>query len=163
MLLEFKKNGTKQSTLTCTRADSTKTWTKLYNGFELHDLAHFVVEMELGFKKAFYGLLSDGFSIQDFELPREQRPEALIPANLPAEALQTEHMVNLLMINHVQHNPDFDLIQELRNILSQQNIPFPEGLTHESLKQIQTTFLNLCATWDALEEGGILRLSFKLD
>ncbi len=163
MLLEFKKNGYKPSTLTCTRADGTKTWTKLHHGFELHDLAHFAVEMELGFKKAFYGLLSEGFSIQDFELPREQRPKALVPANLPPEALQTEHMVNLLMINHVQHNPDFDLIQELKAILPQQNIPFPEGLTPESLKQIQTAFQDLCAKWDALEEEGILELTFKLD
>lgn len=163
MLLEFKKNGTKPSTLTCTRADGTKTWTKLHNGFELHDLAHFAVETELDFKKAFYGLLSEGFNIQDFELPREQRPKALIPANLPAEALQTEHMVNLLMVNHVQHNADFNLIQELRAILSQQHIPFPEGLTSESLKQIQTAFRNLCAKWDVLEEGEALELTFELD
>ena len=64
-----------------------------------HDLAHYVVETRLKFTKAFYGLLADGWDIQDFEKPRGERPQALLPENLPNEALYTEHLVNMLLVS----------------------------------------------------------------
>jgi hypothetical protein len=85
---------------------------------EDHDLCHFAVEITLQFKNGFYGLIDRGFNISDFELPRNERPLELIPANLPLEAQQTEFIVNLLQTElwNTGINPDFLIL--LKDILS---------------------------------------------
>ncbi len=161
MKIQFKKRKNKLSILSCLREDGSTTWAKIHADFEAHDLAHYAVETVLGFDKAFYGLLADGFNIEDFELPREQRPIALIPSNLHAEALQTEHMVNLLMTGLQKDEAGFDFISTLKQILTNEGLPYPKGLTPESLLQIQYCFEGLMAKWNALEEGGTLDLTFN--
>ncbi|SHG54201.1 hypothetical protein [Flagellimonas flava] len=161
MRIQFKKGDAKPSTLTCIREDSTITWTTLRNNFESHDLAHYAVETVLGFDRAFYGLLSQGFNIQDFELPRGQRPEALIPANLPEQSLQTEHLVNLLLTPGISERNDFDLIGTLRQILEADGLGFPHALNPISLEKIYNTYDDLTLRWQALAAGGILELSFN--
>lgn len=161
MIIQFKKNRSKPSVLNCIRKDGTNTWTKIQNEFEIHDLAHYAVETVLGFDNAFYGLLAKGFSIQDFELPKDQRPEALVPSNLPQQALQTEHIVNLLTTVTVSpEHSGFEFIHELKVILEESNLDFPDNLTPKSLEDIFTCFYDLNAKWKSLEEGGILELMF---
>ncbi len=133
----------------------------MHPGFEAHDLAHFAVETELGFKKAFYGLLADGYTIQDFELPRDQRPEALMPVNLPPESLQTEHMVNLLMTEY-QHPEGFNFETTLKEILEEHELGQPIGLTAASLERIRGSFHELLSRWNALAEGEELHLTFEV-
>ncbi|MGW9684355.1 hypothetical protein [Flagellimonas sp. 2504JD1-5] len=161
MIIQFKKNSSKPSTLTCIRADGSRTWDKLQIDFELHDLAHFAIETELGFTNAFYGLLSKGYDIQDFALPIEQRPKELISKNLPPESLQTEHIANLLLIGHYQKNISSDFINQLKGILRENDLAFPEVLTPERLKKINSHFQELILKWNALEEGEILELLFS--
>ena len=100
--IKIKKEYNKPSTLSCTREDGSITYAKLQVDFEIHDIAHYVVEQQLQLKNAFYGLLCQGYQINDFLLPKKERPEALQPENLPPEALATEHLVNLLTIDFVQ-------------------------------------------------------------
>lgn len=55
--------------LNCIRADGTVTW-QTQDGppglfFPYHDLTHYAVEIVLGFRHAFYGLLADGWTIDD--------------------------------------------------------------------------------------------------
>jgi len=135
MKIQFKK-GKEKSTLHCIRKDGSVTWTTIHLGMEIHDLAHFVVETELQFKNAFYGLVASGYTIQDFALPRSQRPEALLPKNLPEEALQTEHIVNLLQIEFQGNLSEFNVLKQLDNILNENNIPFPKMLNEEKIKLI---------------------------
>lgn len=162
MRIQFKKRKTKPSTLTCIRKDGTSTWTTLRNNFESHDLAHYAVETVLGFNKAFYGLLAQGFNIQDFELPREQRPEALIPANLPLESLQTEHLVNLLLTPSASERNDFDLIPMLKQILETNGLGFPENLDPPTLEKIYSTYDDLTSRWLALTPEEVLELDFTM-
>lgn len=162
MIIQFKKNNSKPSTLTCIRADGSRTWDKMQVDFELHDLAHFAIETELGFTNAFYGLLAKGHNIQDFALPIEQRPSELISKNLPAESLQTEHIANLLLIGHYQKNISSDLINQLKDILKENDLAFPEILTPERLKKINTHFQELILKWNALGEGETMSLIFDL-
>lgn len=162
MTIQFKKNNSKPSTLTCIRADGSRTWDKLQVGFESHDLAHFAIETELGFTNAFYGLLAKGYDIQDFALPIEQRPKELISKNLPAESLQTEHIANLLLIGHYQKDISSDFINQLKGILKESDLAFPEILTPERLKKINSHFEELILKWDALGEGETLELRFNL-
>jgi hypothetical protein len=55
--------------LKCIRADGSEVWQKQQGAqatfFPLHDLTHFAVESELGIRGAFYGLIADGWSIDD--------------------------------------------------------------------------------------------------
>ncbi|PWL40071.1 hypothetical protein DKG77_04395 [Flagellimonas aquimarina] len=162
MIIQFKKYRDKQSTLTCIRSDGTRTWDKLQMDFELHDLAHFAIETELGFTNAFYGLLAKGYNIQDFALPLEQRPQALISKNLPAESLQTEHIANLLLIDHFQKNIGSDFINQLKGMLKQNDLAFPEMLTQERLKKINDSFEELILKWYALAEEETMSLFFNL-
>ena len=141
--------------------DGSSTWTKIQPAIEFHDLAHYVVETELGFAHAFYGLVAAGHNIEDFELPREHRPEALFPANLPAEALQTEHIVNLLQVGQSQSDSDFNFLETLRNILDEHSIEFPEKLDARTLQSIQLRLKGLLLSWQQLEPGDKLQLTFS--
>ncbi|WP_420401212.1 hypothetical protein [Flagellimonas sp.] len=160
MKIQFKKRKGKASILNCIREDGSVTWSQIHPNFEVHDLAHFAVETVLDFKKAFYGMLSDGFNIEDFELPRDKRPEALVPANLPPESLQTEHLVNLLLTNLQSGGEHMDLIPTLKEILTREGLPYPHGLNTDSLAKIQQSLNDLLAQWNALGEGETLELTF---
>ncbi len=160
MTILFTKETHKPSTLSCQRADGSRTFTKLNPAIEIHDLAHYVVEVELGFNNAFYGLLAQGYDIQDFELPIEERPEELIPVNLSDEALQTEHIVNLLQVHLSEQDGNFDVLASLKIILKENNLPFPELLTQEKLDGIFKKLRMLYARWMDLGQGDALELTF---
>lgn len=161
VIIRIKKRKGKPSILTCIRSDKSVTWTKLHPGIELHDIAHFVVESELGFLDAFYGIVADGFDIGDFELPVEKRPSELIPANLSQHALQTEHIVNLLQIDFSSTDNDSDFISNLKLILAEKNIEFPKELNQISLKRIQDKFHELRLEWELLGENETTELIFR--
>ncbi|MEZ5040894.1 MAG: hypothetical protein R2828_13445 [Saprospiraceae bacterium] len=144
------------------RTDGTATWTKLRPGLEAHDLAHYVIETVLGYKNAFYGLINQGYEVGDFELPREQRPEALIPANIPLEAIQTEYIVNQLQTEYLSYGQSPDFVETLAAALKEKALPFPSALTLERLEEIRMQFRTLLFQWHALNEGDELALEIIL-
>jgi len=160
MIIQLKKRIVKPTVLECIREDGSSTWSKLHQGTVSHDIAHYAVETVLGFTKAFYGIIASGFNIDDFELPKNERPEALKPSQLDASALQTEHIVNLLQVEFFNSGENQDFIAELTTILSENHIPFPENLNSKTLKSIRTLFSNLLQQWNSLDEGEFLELSF---
>jgi len=162
MIITLKKGKHKPSTLSCTRTDGSVSWTKLQRGVETHDLAHFVIETSLGFTDAFYGIIARGFDISDFELPREQRPRALIPANLPEQAIQTEYIVNLLQVEFFNSGENPDFINTLKNTLAEKNIHFPENLDQHALENIRIRFGELLMQWESLAEGETMELEFNI-
>ena len=127
----------KPSVLTIYREDGSYSWSKLHRRLETHDLAHYSVESTLGFDKAFYGIIANGFEISDFELPREQRPFAVRPENLSSEAIITEHIVNLLEVELNNTGLNANLLTELRTILNENNLPYQEKLTVELLEEMR--------------------------
>ncbi len=148
--------------LRCERPDGSFTFSRMQHAMAFHDLAHYAVEVELGFSKAFYGLLAEGYAIEDFELPRNKRPEALIPANLPEESLQTEHLVNLLQVHAIQDSTA-DIPIQLAEILSENDLSYPDSLSSERLESIQGRLRELWKNWKQLKVGQSLDLSFPLD
>ena len=88
MIIKLKKMISKLSILTIVRNDNTSTWSKLHRGLETHDLAHYAVESTLKFKNAFYGLINEGYTVADFELPKDKRPFDIRPENLKPEAIR---------------------------------------------------------------------------
>ena len=139
----------------CERPDGSFTFSRMKHAMVFHDLAHFIVESELGFTRAFYGLLAKGYTIQDFELPRDKRPQALMPANLPEESLQTEHLVNLLQVHALQPSQTA-IPEQLAQILREKNLSYPKALTPERLGKIQTELQTLWPRWKALEIDRLL-------
>ena len=159
MDIKIKKQIDKQSVITITRNDKTSTWSKLHNGMETHDIAHFAVESVLNFQHAFYGIINMGYSIQDFVLPRDQRPFEVRPENLHHEALITEHIVNLLETETLNSKSE-NFIETLRTILSENELLFPEHLSQEKLDEIRALYLKLCNKWWSLNDGDELQINF---
>ncbi len=151
LTLTFRKKSPRPI-LVVTRADGTSTWMKLYPGMALHDLAHYAIETILDLEDAFYGLLAKGYSIQDFEAPVEQRPEELVPANLPAVSLQLEHLVNLLLTELQTGESIPDFTDMLDRILNSHELPPMEVLTEDKLAQIRAEILVLRTAWEALPQ-----------
>lgn len=160
-LISFRKQSGKPIVFTFRRTDGTSTWAKLGSLPIEHDLAHYVVEKTLGFKQGFFGLLNQGFKPEDFELPREKRPTALLPTKLPLEALQTEHLVGRLQTEQVcGENPDF--MADLEEALKNQGITFPDQLNLATLAKIRNEFTALIEHWHSLQSGGQLDLELNL-
>ena len=161
MTIALKKMIVKPSILTIVRNDGSSTWSKLHRSLETHDLAHFAVESTLKFTKAFYGLINEGYTVADFELPKEQRPFAVRTESLHPEALITEHIVNLLEIELLSSGYNNNFIEELDSILKSNSLTFPINLNYDTLIEIRKVYHNLYSKWIALTEGQELILEFK--
>ncbi len=160
--IQFKRKNA-GTVLTVFRADGTTTWSALHPGLEIHDLAHYVIERTLALDDAFFGILSQGYAIQDFELPRAQRPAALLPANLPVTALQVEHLVNLLLTERQAGHVFPDFRHQLATILIRSDLPMLETLTEHHLQLIRQQLEDLWLTWRAIPVGGVLDLSLAVN
>jgi hypothetical protein len=68
--IRIKKKSDGSAALSAQRADGTTTWQRqdgqLGRFFPLHDLTHYAVETTLGFRRAFFGLLAEGWDLSDF-------------------------------------------------------------------------------------------------
>lgn len=88
--IRLKRHADGAVSLTCTRSDGTATWQRLTGATALvmpqHDLTHYAVETTLGFRRGFYGLLIEGWAIQDFAKPWPRGP-------IPDEAREVELIV----------------------------------------------------------------------
>lgn len=160
--IHIKKINDAPSVLKVKRPDGTTTYSKLQVNFEIHDIAHFVVEKQLRLKNAFYGLLSQGYQINDFLLPKEERPVALQPQNIPREALATEHLVNLLTIDFMSMEPEMDISKTLEEILEGNELSFPEKVDKEKLISIQKELTDLMTQWNKLDGGQELKMKLEL-
>ena len=132
----------------------------MYPGIEAHDLGHYAVETVLHFQHAFYGMVAKGTNIEDFELPREKRPEKVLPKNLHPEALISEHMVNLLLTRAQRPDDLFDVVESLKPILRENKLPFPEHLTNKAMEKIWALFQKLNEQWTRLPVGETMELEF---
>lgn len=160
--IRIKKENHKSSTLTCTREDGSVTYSKIQDDFEIHDIAHYVVEQQLQLKNAFYGLLSQGYQINEFMLPKDKRPHALRPQNLPPEALATEHLVNLLTIDFMGNGGEIDISKTLESILQENGLSFPQEVKGERVISMQRELVDLMDKWNSVQSGEALEMILEL-
>ncbi len=160
-IIIHKKQG-KASILTIVRDDGSSTWSKLYVGMETHDLCHFAVESILAFKNAFFGIINRGFEISDFELPKDQRPFEVQPANLHSEALITEHLVNLLEVELLNSGTNEDFLPQLEGILKENNLEKPSNIDENSLAKIRQCYHDLVAKWQQLPPENTIELDLSM-
>ena len=147
LLVQIAKRADGNGVLRCTRADGSVTWQKQTRHaahFALHDLTHFAVESMLGYRRGFFGLIAEGWEIDDTTGKGSR-------GRLPPEAAEVERIVGL-----------FDMERASGALITAADfaINAPCGLTDEEIARVRTCRGELFSRWHALEPGGTLELQF---
>jgi len=141
------------------RADGTTTWQKRSGTtaefFAIHDLTHFAVESTLGFSRAFYGLVAEGWELADFGHPWPRGP-------LPAEAVPAEVIVGCFDTARAAGEP---LTAERCNATAASYFAnagqsSPVHVRDAELDAIRARLSDLVRRWQALATADSLELTF---
>jgi hypothetical protein len=97
MTLQLAKKMGGLHTISYQREDGSETWTQADDFLVLHDLSHFVIEMTMGYRTAFMGMINQGVELKDFE-NRVKRPNL----EITYEGKCAENLANLFLIEIVQ-------------------------------------------------------------
>lgn len=141
------------------RRDGTSTWEKRSGPtaefFSAHDLTHFVVESELGFRDAFYGLVARGWDLRDFGRPWPRGP-------LPPEALLAEVLVGYLDVTRASGHPltADDCNRSVRDYFAATTHTVDLVITDAALERIRARLHDLLHRWNELKPSETLALSF---
>jgi hypothetical protein len=143
--------------MVCTRPDGTMTMQHQRQAFfASHDLTHFAVETVLGFQRAFYGLLAEGWGLDDFGPPWPRGP-------LPEEAEEAERIVGFLDLERgsgVIMSAE-DVNASLRDHYTRQGLfHIPRDVTDEQLAAVRRRRGELLAQWAELAPGAAIELTF---
>jgi len=155
MKIEFSKKKDGQYIISCTRTNGTVTWKQSSSFFVMHDLCHYAAETTMGFKNSFFGMLAFGIDISEFDLPKEQRGFPLSD-----EALFTEHLVNLLLIDYSQGRIEnfIGILFEHEELKNKTGLL--KELLAEQLENIRLKCDELNQQWNLLPEEQTLELIF---
>lgn len=157
--IEITKRTDGGAVLRCTRADGSATWQPHHRRqaafFPLHDLTHYAVESELGFRSGFYGLVADGWGIEDTGGKGARGP-------LPPEAIAVEHIVGSLDLERAGAAAwtAADFNEQAAAFAASGGRPAPRPLTDAEIARVRDRALELFARWGALAPGETLVLSF---
>ncbi|MEO8588731.1 MAG: hypothetical protein ABI432_05130 [Flavobacteriales bacterium] len=131
--------------LICTRRNGTHTQGELGPGLPYHDLAHYVVEHDLNMGQVFFGLINEGYSM-------EQLGDAATIRTLPRQALEAEVLTrNLQGLSNgavAQH----DFIASVEAELARA----PKGLTDDVITRMLARYIELLNLWEQVAEGAAL-------
>jgi hypothetical protein len=145
--------------LKCTREDGTSTWQKQEGKhaafFPLHDLTHYAVESELAIRDAFYGLIAQGWEIDDTTGKGTR-------GTLPEIAIFVENVVGTLDTERGSGSrwtaEEFNESCALYAVNGGR--PVPRALTDDELARIRKRRAELFAQWSELPAGQSLNLRF---
>lgn len=124
--------------------------------FPPHDLTHFVVETELGFRHGFYGVVADGWDFADFGHPWPRGP-------MPDETVVPEAIVGLLDQERAAglHWTAEEFSRSLADFLGPRGRHAPP-FTEPLLATIRGRRDELIDRWRALRPGETMRLFFPI-
>ena len=146
--IEISKRADGAGVLRCTRPDGSVTWQKqLKHGahFALHDLTHYAVETALGYRRGFFGLIAEGWEVEDTTGKGVRGP-------LPAEAVEVERIVGLF---------DSERGSGVLWTLEEFNQFSPRLLTAEDIREVRSLRGALFQQWSGLASGERVELNFK--
>ncbi len=137
--------------LRCMRDNGSVTWQKQESRhapfFALHDLTHFALETMLGFPRGFFGLIAEGWEIEDTTGKGSRGP-------LPEEAALVECIVGTL--DSERASGDVLAAEDFNGCLrSSLRI-----LTEQDLARVRERQAELHAAWQAVPPGETLSLDF---
>jgi hypothetical protein len=135
--------------LRCVRADGSVTWQKQGRHapfFAFHDLTHFAVESTLGYRRGFFGLIAEGWDIEDAGGKGSRgRP--------PEEAIEVEHIVGT-----------FDAERGAGTLMSLEEFheycASTRRLTQEEILRVRARRGELFSKWSSVAVGAALELEF---
>ncbi len=131
--------------LRCTREDGSITWQKQPKHgahFALHDLTHYAVETALGYRRGFFGLIAEGWELEDTTGKGPRGP-------LPPEAVEVERIVGLF---------DSERGSGMLWTAKEFNEFAPRPLTEADIQSVRALRGALFTQWFAIEPGQELQL-----
>ncbi|MGH7618331.1 MAG: hypothetical protein ACREPM_13995 [Gemmatimonadaceae bacterium] len=160
LTIRIKKKTDGNSALTCVRADGSTTWQRQEGSqgafFPMHDLTHYSVESVLGFRRAFYGLVSEGWDLSSFEEPNTKE-------RITEEAHLAEVIVGFFDVERatqvVSSADDFNW--KIQSYWQNNELPpIAFRMTDDALGRIRAVRADLFAAWRSLPAGETLTLRF---
>jgi hypothetical protein len=151
--IELKRTADGRPSLACVREDGTRTWARVHPFLPTHDLTHCAVESVLGVDDAFFGLIAQGWDIDDFAAPGVVR-------RLPAAALCVEQVVG-----HIERAVavDADALAEALALEAARTGRSPcLDVRADQLEAIRRLRGALLDAWRATPPGETLRLTFPV-
>jgi len=145
--------------LKCIRADGSVTWQRQQGRsaafFPLHDLTHFAIETELSLRRAFYGLIAEGWDI-------EETTGKGARGALPPEALAVERLMGLFDLERAGSATwsAAELNEQCCGPAALANHRLPHPITDADFVRISSRISELLAQWAVLPAGHVLELSF---
>jgi hypothetical protein len=159
--IQFKKRADGAAALSCTRANGTATWQRQQGVsakfFPKHDLTHFAVESVLRVRDGFYGLIAQGWDIEDFGTPW---PRGRLPE--PAEIV--ELIVGMLDLERATASrySAAEYREKVAAWYSARGVAREIALEDDQLASIRKVRDELFARLDATAPGESLKLEFVL-
>ena len=155
LTIRLKKTPDAPPVLAAKRGDGSATWQRSHVAFPVHDLVHYCVESTLGFRNAFFGLIAQGWSLEDFGNPWPRGP-------LPEEAGLVEGIVGEIWRAYSAKEPlsARELNQRVSAHRAQRGLGMPRMVTEGELEEITARLDELAQKWRALTPGGTLELRF---
>src|SRR3954462_14484478 len=143
------KQKDQSAVLRCIRGDGSVTWQKQEGKhaafFPLHDLTHYAVEIELGFRRGFYGLIAEGWEIAE-------TTGKTAKGALPTETLEVEYLVSAFSAERasgaIASAAEFN--QLAATFARAKEMPKPRELSDEELDRVRSRFNKLAIEWRAL-------------
>lgn len=136
------------------RADGSATWQRKHGAqatyFGYHDLTHFAVETTLGYQRGFYGLIAEGFDVNDLSapLPGDQDAVEVVVGFLDREQAMGEQW------SASQFNENAALHYSVRGLSN------PPVLDDATLTKMREHARALQQRWTDVREGESMVLSF---
>jgi len=152
--VQFTKKADGSGVLRCVRSDGSVTWQKQTDRhaayFSLHDLTHFAVEIALGLRRGFFGLIAEGWDIEDTTGKGARGP-------LPPEAGEAEMIVGLFSAERAS-----GVIWTVDEFHESAAMVGTRKLTFDEIERVKKKRSELFQQWSAVEPGATLELQFEI-
>ena len=158
--VQLTKRRDGSAVLRAVRRDDSVTWQQQSGTrasfFPFHDLTHFAVETTLGLRQGFYGLIADGWDIDDTTGKGSR-------GALPPEAILAEHVVGLFDRERIGGASlltaaEFNALVE--QLVATGRIRVARAFTDAELTATRQRIDALHQQWATVAPGGALELSF---
>jgi hypothetical protein len=159
LIIRIKKKTDGSAALSCLRPDGSTTWQRqegqLGRFFPLHDLTHYAVESVMGFQRAFYGLVAEGWDLSDFGTVESR-------GKIPDEAGLAESVVGLFDLERMtgERGNAEQMNEQLRTARADRGLSTTLSITDEQIARIRELRAELFDRWKTVPPGEALELSF---
>lgn len=145
--IEIVKRDDRTGVFRCTRADGSVAWQKQPKHVAFlasHDLTHFALETVLGYGRGFFGLIAEGWDLEDAGGDGARGP-------VPGEAIEVEKFVGRF---------DSERASTVRWSPEEFNSFAPRPPTDEEIGRLRAFRTDLSRRWAAVRTGEALQLQF---